>query len=128
MFAYVSHFHFSLIFLSNARSLPLECSHVRGSTLVSSSLASKCQKTWEEMTNVSKHSSLLRCSKSYCHKKFRVQAIGSMISMENFLSFQIAIAGDSDKHHLHMRFGSSNFTEQCDFNRNSPIFSNLHCW
>jgi hypothetical protein len=28
----------------------------------------------------------------------------------------------------HMRFGSSNFAERCDFNRNPPIFSNRHCW
>ncbi len=28
----------------------------------------------------------------------------------------------------HTRCGSSNFTEQCDFNTDSPIFSNRHCW
>ncbi len=28
----------------------------------------------------------------------------------------------------HTRCGSSDFTERCDFSRNSPIFSNHHCW
>ncbi len=28
----------------------------------------------------------------------------------------------------HMRFGSSDFAERCDFNRNAPIFSNHHRW
>ncbi len=28
----------------------------------------------------------------------------------------------------HTRFGSSNFAERYDFNRNSLIFSNRHCW
>ncbi len=130
MFACVSHFLISLIFVSKAWSLPLEESHVRGSTLVSSSLACKCQKTREEMTNIGRHSSLLRCSKSYCSKKFRVQALGSMISMENFLFFQIAIAGDAINmlRFIYTQFGSSDFAEQCNFNRNSPIFSNCHCW
>ena len=27
-----------------------------------------------------------------------------------------------------MRFGSSDFAERCDFNRNPPIFSNHHHW
>ncbi len=30
--------------------------------------------------------------------------------------------------HSHMRFGSSDFTELCDFDRNPPIFSNHHRW
>ena len=28
----------------------------------------------------------------------------------------------------HTRFESSDIAERCDFNRNSPIFSNRHCW
>jgi hypothetical protein len=28
----------------------------------------------------------------------------------------------------HMRFGSSDFAERCDFNRNPPIFSYHHRW
>ncbi len=28
----------------------------------------------------------------------------------------------------HTRCGSSDFAERCDFNRNSPIFSNRQCW
>ncbi len=46
-----------------------ESSHVRGSILVSSSLACKCLSRLE-VTNCGKHSSLLRYGKSYCCKMF----------------------------------------------------------
>jgi hypothetical protein len=52
-------FHPSLIFSGKDRSPPLECSPVRGSTLLSSCLACKYQ-TRVEVDGGGKHSSLLR--------------------------------------------------------------------
>jgi hypothetical protein len=63
------HFHPSLIFVGNARSLPLEWSSIRGSTLVGSSLACK-YKTRVEVNVCGKHSSLLQYVNIYSRKIF----------------------------------------------------------
>ncbi len=61
--------HPSLVFVSKARSLPLEWSLVRGSTLVNSCLTCKYQ-TRVEVNRSDKHCSLLQCSNNFDHKKF----------------------------------------------------------
>jgi hypothetical protein len=58
VFATISHFHSSLLFMSKAGSQPYDFSPLRGSTMVNSSLVCTCY-TSLEMTNNSKHYSLL---------------------------------------------------------------------
>ncbi len=69
MFDTVSWFYISLIFLCKARSIPVEWSPMRGSTLLSSRLACKYY-TSATVTNSVKHTSLLLYIINNCRKKF----------------------------------------------------------
>ncbi len=78
MFSKVSHFHPRIIFRGKCGSQPLELSPIRGSTLVSSSLACKCYPR-VEVTDFRKHSSLLQYGKNTAVKYVIVQALGVFV-------------------------------------------------
>jgi hypothetical protein len=69
VFSNVGHFRPNITFQGKSRRNPSESSLVRGSTLVSSSLACKCLSR-VEVTNCGKHCSLLWYGKSNCRKMF----------------------------------------------------------
>jgi hypothetical protein len=68
VFATSIHFLLSLVFVAKAKSLPLEWSPVRGSTLLGSSLLRKYH-IRVEVNGSGKHSSLQRYSNNYDHKQ-----------------------------------------------------------
>ncbi len=52
-------------------------------------------------------------------KKLECLFLASVYSLDNNLQVKVR---------THAGCGSSDFAERCNFNRNSPIFSNHHCW
>ncbi len=73
-------------------------------------------------------------SKRWFGFKIKSHTLSDAISIEKFLSFLIGIASDKFslishlKVHSHTRFESSDFTERCDFNRNSSTLKFLKLW
>ncbi len=81
MFANVSCFQPSLIFRGKARSQPLDLSPIRGSTLVSSSLACRCHPR-VAVTDIRKHSSLLQYDIHFQHSLiFRGKAGSQLLDL-----------------------------------------------
>ncbi len=69
----------------------------------------------------------------FCAENFTPKISGqieqkNIIGQADFIFGRYRDSSTSISLSLANRFGSSNFAERCDINRNPPIFSNHHRW